>query len=204
MSTICLLIRVKFFKYEQKIPGKLKICISQKQIDARDSLFQLYLKEAAPIELLAALHNLLVSILCHPTNISKLACPTDYSTCLACLMDPKESHSVAWNFKNLSDITEILSGLQYSFRMIYFTYCYNIAYNDGAYKPFSHFQIQESVQSVPFESFKQPSILSEVRDEQCVNGDVEAINQKDVQMLECEEEEIEITDNEGKNRVLMQ
>lgn len=132
MRTICLLIRIKFLKHTQKMPGKFRICVSQEQVNARDTLFELYLKKAGRSELYPALHTLLVSILCHQTTQGKLACPTDYSMCLACLEDKKDT--TAWNFKIPSLITGQFSRLQYCLRMVFFTHSFSIAHGGPNYQ----------------------------------------------------------------------
>jgi len=99
MHTICLLIRVK-----------------------------LYLNSAKQSELYPVFQKLLVFILCHHTILDKLACPTDYSVCLACLKE--ESDSAAWNFKAPLLIIGHFPKLQYCLWMIFFTHCFSIA-QDG-------------------------------------------------------------------------
>ena len=132
MRTICLLIRVKLLKHIQKIPAALRIYVSQEQVDARDALFKLYLDGAKCSELYPAVHKLLVSILCHHTSNQKLACPTDYSVCLASLK--VEEDSTAWNFRAPSVITGEFSRLQYCLRMVFFTHCLSIAHHGPDYQ----------------------------------------------------------------------
>lgn len=130
MRTICLLTRLKYLKHTHKVPGALQIQVSQKQVDARDSLFKLYLDGARRSELHSVLHTLLISILHHHTGHGKLACPTDYSVCLTCL----EGESDSWTFKTPSLITGQFAGLQYCFRMIHFTHCFSVAQNGYDYQ----------------------------------------------------------------------
>jgi len=113
LAAVCLLVRVKYLISSKKAPKGLRLCVSQSQIQARDRLFNLYLETTDTLKLLPALHHLLISILCHFTNM-KLACPTDYSMCLTCLRDMVEK-SFIWSFKKPSEITNKFAGLEYCF-----------------------------------------------------------------------------------------
>jgi hypothetical protein len=204
LATVCLLIRVKFLVSSKKAPKGLKLHVSQSQIQARDKLFSLYLDLADPSQLLPALHELLVSILCHSTNNRKLACPTDYSICLTCLGDD----SLGWSFKKPSDITGKFAGLQFCFRMIFFTHCYTLAVNGGNYKCLSPlpptttstYQPDPSVDTTE-PTFSQSDLLLELEEMEDHRNSVEVIPPEDGQLL-GDEEDIEVTDEEDDQGLL--
>lgn len=213
MRTICLLIRVKFLKHIQKAPRALRICVSQEQVDARDALFKLYLNSAQQSELYPALHKLLVTILCHHTMLDKLACPTDYSVCLACLEE--ESNSAAWEFKAPSSITGHFSRLQYCLRMIFFTHCFSIAQDGPKYQtpslPPPSISPPKLLTSNPNPSSIDP-ILLEVEAQRDNEDTSEIVNstgsqpygydEGDLGSIDSIEDDIEIVDNEQDKNLL--
>lgn len=196
MGAICLLVRIKLWRHTKRKYGKqLYIRLSSKQATERDNLFNLYLQGGGKDELSLTLHNLLVSLLCHTTNDDKLACPTDYALCIACLDDQKEEGDIAWCFKSPSRITGLFAKLQYCFRMIFFTHCWTIAKNGGTYKPLHNHQF------TPF----QPSSVSDLMNvDDDAGGDfVEIIDEVNEGVLADEGDEFidgvngEVSDNEG-------
>lgn len=206
LSTICLLIRIKYLKHIHRVPRKLQLHVSQDQKNARDHLFNLYLSAAGQSELYLALHTLLVSLLCHSTSNSKLACPTDYSLCLVSLGDTRDN-SLIWKFKKPSDISGKFGQLQYCLRMTYFTHCYTIACNGGIYQPFLPLPLPKAASTESPPPSKTPSdyysILQEV--EKCLEESediLEVIDSANSQ-LSGYEEDIEI-DDEGDDRNLLQ
>ncbi|KAF9643912.1 hypothetical protein BDM02DRAFT_3191090 [Thelephora ganbajun] len=206
MDTISLLIRIKLLRHIKRAPEGLKIYVSQDQINARNNLFNLYLSGAKQSELQLALHTLLVSILCHSTTTNKLACPTDYSMCLACL---KKGDAIAWNFKSPSQITGKFAQLQFCFRMVYFTHCYTISCNVGTYKPLLPPSSTTPIPpAITYTHPKPPyssSILWEIEEQKGNEVTLEVIGTRDSQPLRYEdEEEIEIVGDEQSDGGLVQ
>lgn len=191
----------------EKVPGKLKIHISQSQADARDKLFSLYLGTAKREELQPEVHTLLVSLLCFYTGPYKLACPTDYSICLACLED---SDDTVWKFRSASTTTGIFAGMQFCFRMIYFTHCYTIAYNEGSYKPLSPQPLITHTKSTIQTTLQFPSTLSESLESIPILMEVENIRESAPETIELvdnqlsgnEDEDTEIIDDEQDTEII--
>jgi hypothetical protein len=215
MGAICLLIRVKLLKHLKRSPKQFRICVSQDQVNARDALFRLYLNGAGQEELRPALHTLLVSLLCHYTSNSKLGCPTDYSTCLACLKDPEECFG--WGFKKPSEITGVFTRLQYCFRMVYFTHCYTIACHGGVYQALpSPSPVAPSPPIIPTPPIPPAtahtppsthpssdySILLDLEEWEGNEGILEAIDPVGNQTPEHEEDIEDMNDEEGGNGLL--
>lgn len=214
LKTICFLIKIKYLKHTNKAQ-KLQIHVSQDQVKARDHLFQLYLHGADQQSLYPALHNLLVSILCHCTGNSKLACPTDYVLCLSSLKiseETSEETSEAWNFIKPSDITARFAWMQFCLRMIYFTHCYTQSHNNGKYSPpspptSSHHQEDPDLSSpkIPLDS---NTVLLEAKEQQDIEGLLEIIDSGNNQISEYEgdieigEDDIEICDKEHDKKLL--
>ena len=196
LATVCLLIRVKFLISSKKAPKGLKLYVSQRQTKARDTLYNLYL-DITNQSYLPALHQLLVSILCHSTNNKKLACPTDYSMCLACL----EKGDFGWTFKAPSNITGKFAGLQYCFQMVFFTHCYTIAVNGGLFKSLSNPTPKAQPAHQPDSSshtltVPQPDLLVELEEIEGCEDAIEVVEPEHSQ-FSGDKEEIEIADEEN-------